>query len=73
MLLNGEPISDADARTLVDLLLRHGGVDEKSAAGAINAALGTEADAVDLSPAAAAAVIRTLNDEFDVVLEDRSR
>ena len=68
VLLNGEPITNEDARTLVDLLLRHGGNDENSAAAAINTGLDTNADAVDLTAPGRAAVLRVLHHELDVIL-----
>lgn len=72
ILLNGEPITDDDARSLVDLLLRSGGADAASAAAAINTALDTSADAVDLSAPGCAAVMHVLSDELDTVLANQA-
>ena len=63
--LNGVPISDSDARTLVDLLMRLGRADDLSAASVIEYALAERIRRVDLSEAGAPAVVGVLDDPPD--------
>ena len=63
--LNGAPISDSDARTLVDLLMRVGRADDLSAASVIEYALAERIQSVDLSEARAAAVLGAVDDPPD--------
>jgi hypothetical protein len=61
--INGTPITDDDARTIIDLLLRGGeNADDLSAATAIDQALAEHADAVDLSSAGTTAILGILDD-----------
>ena len=63
--VNGISISDSDARTLVDLLMRVGRADDLSVASVIEYALAERISRVDLSEAGGSAVLGVLDDPPD--------
>jgi len=64
VIVNGTPITDDEAKTLVDLLLLNHEPDALSAAGAIEVALAENIEEVDLSVAGQTAVTSVLEREW---------